>query len=292
MRGSSAPKVAVVVDSSAQTPPDLARRLGLTIVPIHVTVDGNCHREGVDLDADAFWSRVGDGSDFPEISTSQPSPGEFLATYRDLAAAGAEAVVSVHVGSDHSGTVNAARLAAAEAPVPVEVVDTGTASFGVTLCAWAAVDALAAGAKPAEAARRARAAADTVGTVFVVGALEVVRRSGRLDATLTDAADAADRAGEVTVFGGTGGAIDVIGAGATVAELCAVMASAYPAGAALRAAVAVADDASRALADGLAAALSRRDGIVELVRYRVGPSVAAHLGPGTGGGFWIPVDPT
>ncbi|RMH70453.1 MAG: DegV family EDD domain-containing protein [Actinomyces sp.] len=280
----------MVVDSSAQTPPDLARRLGLVVVPIHVTVDGRCWREGVDLDADTFWARVGDGPDFPEITTSQPSPGEFLTTYRDLAGAGAEAVVSVHVGSEHSGTVNAARLAAAEAPVPVEVVDTGTASFGVTLCAWAAVDALAAGHGPAEAARRARAAADGIGTVFVVGALDVVRRSGRLDATLTDAAGDADRAGEVLVFGGTGGDIEVIGAGTTVAELCAVMASAFPTGVASRAAVAVADDASRPLADGLSAALAGREGIVELVHYRVGPSVAAHLGPGTGGGFWLPVD--
>ncbi len=290
MRAPGAGGVAVVVDSSAQMPTELARRLGVTVVPVHVTIAGRDHREGVDLDADAFWALVGTAPVPPAVTTAQPSPGEFLDTYAALAASGAAAVVSVHVGSAHSGTVNAARLAAVDAPVPVEIVDTGTASFGVSLCAWAAVDALAAGADAATAARVAGEVAGGVGTVFVVGALEVVRRSGRLDAGLAESAADARAAEEVVVFGGTGGSFDVVGTGRSVDELCDVMAGAYAAlDRPVRAGVSVADDATIALADGLERRLRRLDGVVEIVRYRVGPSVAAHLGPGTGGGFWMPV---
>ena len=51
-----------------------------------------------------------------------------------------------------SGTVNAARLAAQLVDVPVHVVDSGTASFGVTACLWHAADVVAAGGSAAEAA--------------------------------------------------------------------------------------------------------------------------------------------
>ena len=146
--------IALVTDSASQIPDALAARLGVHVVPITVTIDGVEHREGVDLTADEFWARV-DGGAVPEIATSQPSPGEIAAAYEAAMAAGASDIVSVHVGADVSGTVNAAQLGAALVNVPVHVVDSGTASFGVTACLWRAADAIADGASAAEAAAAA-----------------------------------------------------------------------------------------------------------------------------------------
>src|SRR5205823_5608745 len=109
------------------------------VVPLRVTVDGVTYLEGVDLDADEFYARFEAGT--PEVATSQPSPGQFEVAYDQLVAAGADEILSVHIGSSISGTVNAARLAAAEVAIPVRIVDTGTASFGVALCVWAAAEA-------------------------------------------------------------------------------------------------------------------------------------------------------
>ena len=78
------------------------------------------------------------------MSTSQPSPGAFGRCYRDLVEAGVDEIVSVHVGAEVSGTVNAASVAADLVEVPVHVVDSGTASFGVTVCVWRAAEVLAA----------------------------------------------------------------------------------------------------------------------------------------------------
>lgn len=98
---------------------------------VSVTFAGNEHREGLDLTADDFWERVETGN-LPEIVTSQPSPGEIAEVYEAALAAIATSIVSVHVGADVSGTVNAANLAAALIDAPVHLVDSVTASFGVS----------------------------------------------------------------------------------------------------------------------------------------------------------------
>ena len=83
--------IGLVTDSVSQMPPELAMRLGVRVVPVHVEVDGVPHREGVDLDADGFWARCSSG-ELPVVKTSQPSPGELGAVYREVAAAGASAI--------------------------------------------------------------------------------------------------------------------------------------------------------------------------------------------------------
>ena len=141
--------IALVTDSSTQVPPLLRDRYGITVVPLTIVIDGTAYLEGVDLDTAEFVSRMRSGA---SVSTAAPSPGQFAQAYGEMAASGAEGIVSVHVGSELSGTLGAARLGAASSPVPVELVDTGTASFAAGCCVWAAAEALRAGAGMATAA--------------------------------------------------------------------------------------------------------------------------------------------
>ncbi len=268
--------VGIVVDSNSQIPPSLVERFGMAVVPLAVTVDGVQYLEGVDLDADAFYARFRDGT--PEVTTAQPSPGQFGVAYDSLVAAGAEAILSVHIGSSVSGTVNAALLAAAETTVPVRVVDTGTASFAVTLCAWAAAEALEGGASIEEAARIAERTAATVGNVFVVRGLELARAGGRL----------AGGTGEPTegfpVLTINDGAMKVVGQAADLAEAVDLMAQHVRSGGAdLRVGVGVAGSELAYVWDDMEARLVAAPEVREVVRYRVGPSVGAHTGPGTVG---------
>ena len=275
--------IGLVTDSNAQLPPELVERYGVEVVPLTVMVDGVDHLEGVDLDADAFYAAFADGA-VPEVATSQPSPGRFAATYRRLAEAGAEEILSIHLGSAVSGTVNSARLAATDSPVPVRVVDTGTASFGVGCCVWEAAEALRAGAPAEEAAAVAEALAPRIGNVFVVGALDLVRAGGRLAA-------GAEAAEGIPVLSLVEGAVQVVGTAADVEEAAAVMAGRVrSAGEGLRVAVGIADAAAAPLWQALEAALVGVPEVREVIRYRVGPSVGAHTGPGTAGAFFHPAD--
>jgi fatty acid-binding protein DegV len=178
--------------------------------------------------------------------------------------------------------VNSARLGATDSPVPVRVVDTGTASFGVGCCVWEAAEALRAGAPAEEAAAVAEALAPSVGNVFVVGALDLVRAGGRLAA----GAEAGDG---IPVLSLVDGAVQVVGSAADVDEATAVMAGRVrAAGAGLRVAVGIADAAATPLWQALEAALAGAPEVAEVIRYRVGPSVGAHTGPGTAGAFFYP----
>ena len=274
--------IRLVTDSNAQLSPELAQRYRVEVVPFTVTLDGVEHAEGEDLDADAFWACFEGRT--PAVTTSQPSPGRFAAAYEAVAAQGAEEIISIHIGSAVSGTVNSARLAADSAPVPVRVVDTGTASFAVACCVWEAGEALARGATAEEVAAVAGAVASRVGNVFVVGALDLARAGGRL-AERSDAAAFPGSDGDgIPVLRLRGGTMEVVGRAADLDRAAEAMAEAVRAGGTgLRVGVGVADPATETLAQALEARLAETPEVRETVRYRVGPSVGAHTGPGTVG---------
>jgi len=274
----------IVVDSNSQVPPGLVERYGITVVPLTVTIDGRPYAEGVDLDADQFWRTFEVGT--PALSTSQPSPGSFAAAYDRLVAEGATDILSIHIGSNVSGTVNAARVAAAQAGVPVRIVDTGTASFGVTLCAWAAADTLAREGSIDEAVRAAELTAGGVGNVFIVRALDLPRAGGRL---------AADTPAPVAipVLTMADGVMEVVGEAADergVADVMAAHVRAWRQGAEqLRVGIGVADPGVAHFWDALEERLADAPEVGEIVRYRVGPSVGVHTGPGTVGVMYAPI---
>lgn len=277
--------IGVVVDSNSQMPPDLAARHGIEIVPLLVSIDGIEHREGIDLDADTFYAAWNDGCT-PEISTSQPSPGAFVDAYLRLAERGATEILSIHVSEAMSGTLNSARLATASVDVPVTLIDTGTASFGISCCAWAAADAIERGASLDAAADIARSRAGSLRTSFVVGVPSLVDRSGRSAGVGVEQASA----GGVPVLAMTGPDLSVLVTANDLDEAVQAMvddALAWPPSnaAGLRIAVGTSDASSRPLADAITDAVTGDDRVAEVLQYRIGPSIGAHTGPGTAGLF-------
>ncbi len=135
--------VAVVVDSAAYLPKSLIERYGLLVAPLTVVLDGHEYLEGVDISADEFYTCLASAS---SVTTAQPSPGSLLALYQRAAEEGAVNLVSIHIGSGLSGTVQSAKIAAASSPIPVTIVDTGQASFAEGLCAWEVIESLEEGA--------------------------------------------------------------------------------------------------------------------------------------------------
>lgn len=125
-----------MTDSTASLPAEAAQRWGVGVVPLDVLVGTQRHVEGVDLTPAELLAALQRGT---RVSTSQPPPAAFAAAYRAAAEAGAREVVSVHLSGELSGTVSAARVAAADAPVPVHVVDSAVTvmALGYTVLAAA-----------------------------------------------------------------------------------------------------------------------------------------------------------
>ncbi|MEO3779028.1 DegV family protein [Micromonospora sp. B11E3] len=172
--------VAVVTDSTAYLPPELVRAHRITLVPLTVVLDGTEGLEGVNvLPADAARAL---GGRRVSVSTSRPAPEQFAGTYRRLLDTGADGVVSVHLSAGLSGTVEAARLAAAELGDRVAVVDSRSTGMGLGFPALAAAEAAAGGA---DLSRVRRAALDAVARTtifFYVDTLDFLRRGGRINA--------------------------------------------------------------------------------------------------------------
>jgi len=195
--------------------------------------------------------------------------------------------LSVHVGRAWSGTCDSARVAAREVEVAVAVVDSGSLSFGIACCVREAAVAIAAGADVVDAARVVEAVAPTISSVTVIGALDIARAGGRLGSSVGIVGDAsADAAPVIRIAGGS---TDVVGSGATVdalADLMVATISADPGP--IRVALCVADASAEPLRSATERRLAGLPGIVDLIHYRVGPSIGAHTGPGTAGAFWYP----
>ncbi len=172
-------RVAVVTDSTAALTPQGAADLGVHVVPLHVLIDGEVFSEGVDIDTDAVLESQRRRR---AVSTSRPSPAALLALYEELAAQGAQEIVSAHLSAQLSGTCDAAQLAARDAPVPVHVVDSRSAGAGLGLAVADGVRLATQGASAAQVAavieRRARAAT----VLFYVHSLDHLRRGGRIGA--------------------------------------------------------------------------------------------------------------
>ncbi|MEV4557302.1 DegV family protein [Kitasatospora sp. NPDC049285] len=195
--------LALVTDSTAYLPQEAVDRHRIRVVPLSVAVGDEVFAEGVEISpkdvAEALRSKQ-------RVTTSRPSPETFAAAYRAAADAGARGVVSIHLSAELSGTAEAARLAAADAPIPVRVVDSRLVGMALGGCVLAAaelaamLDAAASATSGASAASGDRSAelsgtteADLAAVVaaaegraaatssfFYVDTLEHLRRGGRI----------------------------------------------------------------------------------------------------------------
>lgn len=275
-------RIGLCTDSSAQLPPDLRSRFDVEIVPQTIVVDDVELLDGIDLDADAFYDRF-TGEHWPVVDSSQPSPGQFAVAYDDLAAKGCTEILSIHITGSMSNTINAARLAAHGASVPVRIVDSGTASFGTSCCVWAAAEAIAAGACLDHAARIAESVAPTIGSVFVFGALDLVAASGRVDLGDLEADDG------IPVFTMRDAKIEVLERVSSMDSAVRVMAAYLTSwGDELRVAIGLADRHAEALTLALREHVAASSKVAETISYRIGPAIGAHTGPGTVGAFAFP----
>ena len=171
--------VAIVTDSTAYLPADVVAAQGITVVPLQVVVGGRARCEGVDITTAEVAAAL---RSFTPVTTSRPSPQTLVQVYEGAAAAGARAVVSIHLSSAMSGTVESATLAAAQSPIPVEVVDSRSLGMAMGYAVLSAAAAARAGADAQTVAAVARSRSAAATAIFYVDTLEYLRRGGRIGA--------------------------------------------------------------------------------------------------------------
>jgi len=171
--------IRIVTDSASDIPSEVARKLGISIVPLTVSFGKEVYRDGIDLNAEEFYSKLVQGKTHP--ITSQPSIGNFIDVYKALAQKSDE-IISIHLSNKLSGTYNAALLAkeAMTKDCRIEVVDSKSVSMGLGLTVIAAAKAVQAGASFQQATDIVHHSIPRIHLLAFFQTLEYLERGGRL----------------------------------------------------------------------------------------------------------------
>jgi DegV family protein with EDD domain len=282
--------VAVVTDSTAYLPAEVVADLGIEVVPLYVVLAGRSGREGRDIGprdvAQALASRG------QKVSTSRPSPGDFVSAYRRCLDAGADRIVSVHLSAELSGTWDAARLAAQQVGEHIAtVVDSRSTAMGTGFAVLAAARAATKGAAADDVAAAARDTAAGTRTMFVVDTLEHLRRGGRIGAAAAVLGSALAVKPVLHMADGRVVPLEKVRTAARAQSRLIQLAVEAAGEAEVSVAVhhlAAADRAER-LADELRERLPR---LRELYVSELGAAIGAHVGPGAVGVVVAPAAPS
>jgi DegV family protein with EDD domain len=171
--------VKIVTDSGADLPEELAREMGISVVPVYVRFGEEVYRDRVTISEDEFYERLTHDPVHP--NTTQPGPQDFLEVYQKLSS-DADGIVSIHISGKLSGTYNSALMARdmLETGCPIEVIDSETLSMSVGLIAIAAAEMAKAGESMDKIVEGVKQAIPETYLLFLLDTLEYLRRGGRI----------------------------------------------------------------------------------------------------------------
>jgi DegV family protein with EDD domain len=156
----------------------LVNRYKIDVLPAYVIWGDEQYRDRIDMQATEFYRRLEDDPVYP--TSAHPSPGDFMAAYATARERGAEEIVVITVSSAMSGTYGAAKQAAAQAEIPVHVVDSKGPTMSLGWQVIAAAQARAAGARAREMVAEAEAVRGRMAQLVYMDAVKYLEKGGRI----------------------------------------------------------------------------------------------------------------
>jgi len=170
------PRIGIVTDSSCDLGPQLTQEFEIEVVPLTVHLGTNIYHDG-ELSVEEFWQKA---SETQQPKTSQPAVGLFEEAFERLVAQGKQ-VLCLTITRKHSGTFNAACLAAQRFGKTVKVFDSFSLSLGLGLQTLAAARAARAGRSMQEILALLEDLRARMRLTIILDTLENLRRGGRAD---------------------------------------------------------------------------------------------------------------
>jgi DegV family protein with EDD domain len=168
----------IVTDSTSYLPGGYAQQHGIDVVPLRITIDGVLYREFVDIASDEFYVRQQSGA---KAVTSQPGPEDFVELYKRLLQNPEDEVLSIHISSLMSGTLNSAHAAAAMIESQqVVLYDSRTSGLGLGFMVMEAVHLAETGATVPDIVAALDAMQARIHIYFLVGTLEYLVAGARI----------------------------------------------------------------------------------------------------------------
>ena len=129
--------VKIITDSTADIPKELIEELGIIVIPQYVIFGNKCYKDRIDISEDEFYDKL--VNDHIQSTTSQPTVQDFLEIYNKIGD-DVEGVVSIHISTCLSGTVNSAEQAKklTSTKCPIEIIDSKKISMALGIAVIAA----------------------------------------------------------------------------------------------------------------------------------------------------------
>jgi len=282
----TAANTAIVVDSTADFPEAQERFSNWRMVPLYVRFGEQSYRDYIELGPDEFYARLRTADELP--TTSQPTPGDFLAAYDQLGAY--ERIYSLHISAKLSGTFESAHTAASELGDKVRMIDTETASAAITMLGLAIQRRLERGTTDEEISDLIERYKDEHRLLFTVDTLEFLAKGGRIGRAAKFAGQMLHIKPILTIDDGEVLPLKrVRGNQKAMQEFVSQFTEGSTDGPGLRVGIAHADAPERAEALVKMVRDVRSNAEIETVTT-LGAVVGTHAGPGTVGFFWFTDD--
>lgn len=170
--------IGIVTDSTAYLDQAYVEKHDIKVVPLKVIMDDETYREGVDIGNDEFYRRLKESASFP--TTSQPSAGEFLEAYKEMAER-YDRLISIHISSGISGTYESATCAVGDMEdYPIDVIDSRFTGILLMLLIQQLVEAREQGMDVPEMKSLMEKRIKQSHIMFAVDTLEYLHRGGRI----------------------------------------------------------------------------------------------------------------
>lgn len=172
--------VRIITDSTSDITADMARELGITVVPLTVFFGHQSYLDRIDISTDEFYGKLVEGEVFP--TTTQPAPSVFADVYKQLLKDSDEILVIV-ISSKLSGTYQSAvsAISVVEGQGRIEVIDSYSTAMGLGLLVIkAAKIAAEKGATLETVAKAIRDRVDRSHIIMVFDTLKYLAKGGRI----------------------------------------------------------------------------------------------------------------
>ena len=283
----TAANTAIVLDSTADFPEAPQRFANWRVVPLYVHFGDRSFRDFVELAPADFYGRLREASTLP--TTSQPTPQDFVDVYSGLSEY--ERVISLHISGKLSGTIESARLGAAEVDGDrIRVVDSQTASAAIAMLALAVQRRLDGGTTDEEVDRLVASFRRRHELYFTVDTLEFLARGGRIGRAQALAGQLLHIKPILSIRDGEVAPLKrVRGNARAFAEFVSQFRASTEDDPSLHVGIAHADAPERGQALAGMVRSERPRATIDLVTT-LGAVVGTHAGPGTVGFFWFQED--
>jgi DegV family protein with EDD domain len=279
----------IVTDSAVDLPEEMFAQLGIERMPLLISFGKEMLRSGIDIGPEEFYRRLAaSGDTLP--TTSQPSPGEFVELYRKVGATDRD-ILSIHISSGLSGTLNSAVQGAKQCPeLNITHVDTKTLSAAEGFQIVAAAQGIRRGWPLGQILERIKQVAEQTEIFFTLDTLHYLQKGGRIGRVQAMAGALLNLKPVITVDKGPGTYITVAKGRSMIKSVTLIAEQVYEKMKQIPAWVHVLHTNSPDMARQLADLIREKMPDAKITVGQIVPVLGVHTGPGCVGAVCGPAD--